>query len=72
MTWDEYLGSHASIPLEAPIGYVYNKLKRNGASSMHAMTIEVVVSQMLAATNAQHCAASGMIAGGRHRGIAVE
>jgi hypothetical protein len=39
LTWTEFAGEHAPIPLEGPIGYFYNHLKQNGASSMDAMTI---------------------------------
>jgi hypothetical protein len=39
LTWGEYAGSHAPIPLEGPIKYVYDHLKQNGASSMDAMAI---------------------------------
>jgi hypothetical protein len=39
LTWGEFAGEHAPIPLEGPIGYFYKHLKENGASSMDAMTI---------------------------------
>jgi hypothetical protein len=39
LDWIEYGSSHIPIPLEGPIGYVYGKLKENGASSMDAMAI---------------------------------
>ena len=39
LSWGEYLGSIGPIPLEGPIGYVYDHLKKSGASSMDAATI---------------------------------
>lgn len=39
MTTGEYLGQVGPIPLEGPIGYVYDTLKENGASSMDASQI---------------------------------
>lgn len=39
LTWGEYAGSIGPIPLEGPIGYVYDHLKQAGASSLDAMTI---------------------------------
>jgi hypothetical protein len=39
LTWGEYAGSIGPIPLEGPIGYVYDHLKKNGANSMDAATI---------------------------------
>jgi hypothetical protein len=39
LDWGEYAGSIGPIPLEGPIGYVYEHLKQNGASSKDAMSI---------------------------------
>jgi hypothetical protein len=39
MSWGEYAGSVGPIPLQGPIGYVYNKLKEGGASAMDASAI---------------------------------
>ena len=39
LSWGEYAGQIGPIPLEGPIGYVYDHLKKGGASSMDAMTI---------------------------------
>jgi hypothetical protein len=39
MSWGEYAGSIGPIPLEGPIGYVYDHLKKGGASSLDAATI---------------------------------
>lgn len=39
MSWGEYIGSIGPIPLQGPIGYVYNKLKEGGASAMDASAI---------------------------------
>ncbi len=36
LTWGEYAGSIGPIPLEGPIGYVYDHLKRTGMSSLDA------------------------------------
>jgi len=37
MTWLEYAAEHGPIPLQGPIGYVYDHLKKGGASSMDAL-----------------------------------
>lgn len=39
MSWGEYAASIGPIPLEGPIGYVYDKLKKGGASAMDASAI---------------------------------
>ena len=39
MTWGEYAGSIGPIPLEGPIGYVYDSLRKDGASAMDANKI---------------------------------
>lgn len=39
MSYGEYAGSVGPIPLEGPIGYVYDQLKKNGASSMDSTAI---------------------------------
>ena len=39
LSWGEYAGEIGPIPLEGPIGFVYDHLKKGGASSMDAMTI---------------------------------
>jgi hypothetical protein len=39
LDWIQYGASHLPIPLEGPIGYVYEHLKQNGASSKDAMSI---------------------------------
>lgn len=39
LSWGEYLGSIGPIPLEGPTGYVYDHLKKGGASAMDATTI---------------------------------
>jgi hypothetical protein len=39
LSWGEYAGSIGPIPLEGPIGYVYDHIKKNGASSMDAAAI---------------------------------
>jgi hypothetical protein len=39
MTWLEYAAEHGPIPLQGPIGYVYDQLKKGGASAMDALAI---------------------------------
>lgn len=39
LSWGEYLGSIGPIPLEGPIGYVYDHLKKGGASAMDATAV---------------------------------
>jgi hypothetical protein len=39
MSYGEYAGSVGPIPLEGPIGFVYDHLRQNGASSMDANAI---------------------------------
>ena len=39
LNWGEYLGSIGPIPLEGPIGFVYDHLKKGGASALDATTI---------------------------------
>jgi hypothetical protein len=39
LSWGEYAGSIGPIPLEGPIGYVYDHLRKSGASAMDAQTI---------------------------------
>jgi hypothetical protein len=39
LSWGEYLGSIGPIPLEGPIGFVYDHLRKSGASAMDAQTI---------------------------------
>ncbi|MEI4878411.1 hypothetical protein, partial [Klebsiella pneumoniae] len=39
MSWGEYLGSIGPIPLEGPIGFVFDHLKKSGASVLDATTI---------------------------------
>jgi hypothetical protein len=39
LSWWEYAASHGPIPLEGPIGYVYDHVKKGGASSMDAAAI---------------------------------
>ena len=38
MSWIEFAGEHAPIPLEGPIGFVYDKFQENGMSKKDAMT----------------------------------
>ena len=39
MTWAEFAGEHAPIPLEGPIGYFYDKMKERGMSALDATTV---------------------------------
>ena len=39
LSWGEFAGSMAPIPLQGPIGYVYDKLKQGGASALDATAI---------------------------------
>jgi hypothetical protein len=39
LSWGEYAGEIGPIPLEGPIGYVYDHLKKGGASALDAATI---------------------------------
>jgi hypothetical protein len=39
MTWTEFAGEHAPIPLEGPIGYFYDKMKDHGMSALDATTV---------------------------------
>jgi len=38
MSWVEFAGEHAPIPLEGPIGFVYDKFQENGMSKKDALT----------------------------------
>jgi hypothetical protein len=39
MTWGEYAGSIGPLPLDGPIGFVYDKLRAGGASALDATAI---------------------------------
>jgi hypothetical protein len=39
LSWGEYAASIGPIPLEGPISYVYDKLKKGGMSALNAITI---------------------------------
>jgi hypothetical protein len=39
LSWGEYAASIGPIPLQGPIGYFYDHMKKSGASPMDAMTI---------------------------------
>ncbi len=39
LTWGEYAGSIGPIPLEGPIGYTYDHLKKTGMSSLDATAV---------------------------------
>ena len=38
MSWVEFAGEHAPIPLEGPIGFVYDEFQKNGMSKKDALT----------------------------------
>jgi hypothetical protein len=39
MSWPEYAGKHMPIPLTGPIGYVFDQMRKNGASTSDALSI---------------------------------
>lgn len=39
LTWGEYAGELGPLPLEGPVGYVYDHLRQNGASAKESLSI---------------------------------
>lgn len=39
LTWGEYAGSIGPIPLEGPIGFVYDQFRKSGMSALNAVTL---------------------------------